>query len=419
MAKKRIVIIGGGFAGAKLAKKLESETPQDWDIFLLSQVNFITYNPLLPEVVGASLLPGHVQAPLRLMLKRTRIRMVKVEKIELQTKTIYYRNNMPGKIEYDELVFANGVESNSSIIPGLSEHALPLKTVGDALYIRNKMIERLEQATIHPDPDVRKKLCTFVVMGGGFSGVEVAGEMDDFLSSAEKYYKNVERKECRVILIHGRDRLLPELSEKLGLKTQKIFEKRGIEVLLNSRVKSVAHEEVYIDGQEPLSAGTVICTIGTQPQSANQIPGLPLDRGKILTNSDMSVKEVPNIWALGDCALIPNALDGRMCPPTAQFADRQASHLAKNIVAYIKGKETKAFSYKPTGMLASIGHNKAVAEIYGFRMSGLIAFMLWRGIYLMKIPTLSRKVRLFLEWNWSMFFPPDIAHLGFKRSSDK
>lgn len=419
MQKKRIVIIGGGFAGAKLAKRLESLVPQDWDIFLLSKVNFITYNPLLPEVVGASLLPGHVQAPLRLMLKRTKIRMVKVDEIDLENKIIHYHNNEPGQINYDELVFANGVESNSSIIPGLAEHALPLKTVGDALYIRNKMIERLEQATIHPDPEVRKQLCTFIVMGGGFSGVEVAGEMDDFLKSAERFYKNVKREDCRIILMHSRDRLLPELSEKLGIKTQKIFEKRGIEVLLNTRITAVENERVIVKDQQPVDAGTIICTIGTQPQAANQLAGLPLERGKIMTNADMSVKGVPNIWALGDCAIVPNALDGKMCPPTAQFADRQASHLAKNISLYMNAKDTKAFSYKPTGMLASIGHNKAVAEIYGFRMSGLIAFMLWRGIYLMKIPTLSRKVRLFLEWNWSMFFPPDISHLGFKRSGDK
>jgi len=416
--QKKLVIIGGGFAGVKLASKLERGLPQDWDIYLLSKTNFITYNPLLPEVIGASILPGHVQAPFRLILKRTRIRMVTVDNIDHVSKTIYYHNDQHETLSYDQLVFAAGVQANTNMLPGLDEHTLPLKTVGDALYIRNQVIERLEQATIHPDPIRRKALTTFVVLGGGFSGVETAGELADFLQSAQRYYKNVKYEDCRVVIVHSGDRLLPELSEKLSAKVLKSFKKRGIEVLLNERAMSVEHERITFKSNEIINGTTLICTIGTRPHDFIENTPLPTDRGKLVVQADMSVEGHDGIWAMGDCALVPNQLSGEMCPPTAQFADRQATVLAHNIIAKLANKETQTFSYKPVGMLASIGHNNAVAQVFGFQFSGLIGFMMWRGIYLMKVPTLARKVRLFLEWNWAMFFPPDIAHLGFKRSKD-
>ena len=174
--QKKLVIIGGGFAGLTLAKRLERTMPLDWDIYLLSKTNFITYNPLLPEVIGASILPSHVQAPFRLVLKRTRIRMVTVDNIDYQEKVVHYHNDRQESLSFDQLVLAAGVQANTNMIPGLNEHTLPLKTVGDALQIRNQIIERLEQATIHPDPVRRAELTTFVILGGGFSGVETAGE---------------------------------------------------------------------------------------------------------------------------------------------------------------------------------------------------------------------------------------------------
>ncbi len=416
--QKRLVIIGGGFAGVTLAAKLEKTMPKDWDIYLLSKTNFITYNPLLPEVIGASILPGHVQAPIRLILKRTRIRMVTVDSIDYQSRTIHYHNNRAGSLGFEQIVIAGGVQANTEMLPGLNEHTFPLKTVGDALTIRNQVVERLEQATIHPDQEERKALTTFAILGGGFSGVETAGELEDFLCSAQRFYKNVEQQDCRVILIHGTDRLLPELSEKLSATTLKNFEKRGIEVHLNERAERVEKGNIALKSGKSIAATTIVCTIGTTPHTFVDDPAIPSQRGKIVTNPDMSVEGVEGVWALGDCALVPNERSGSFSPPTAQFADRQAKILAKNIVAKLRGIETQKFSYKPQGMLASIGHNKAVAEVFGVRFSGLIGFMLWRGIYLLKVPTLARKVRLFLEWNWAMFFPPDIAHLGFKRSGE-
>ena len=417
--QKKLVIIGGGFAGLTLAKKLEKTMPTDWDIYLLSKTNFITYNPLLPEVIGASILPGHVQAPVRLVLKRTRIRMVTVDRIDYENKTVYYHNDREAHLQFDQIVLSAGVQANTDMLPGLREHTLPLKTVGDALRIRNQVIERLEQATIHPDPIRRAQLTTFIILGGGFSGVETAGELEDFLQSAQRFYKNVDRADCRIILIHGTDRLLPELSPKLSEVTKKNFEKRGIEIRLQERAQSIEEESVTLKTGEVIHGATIVCTIGTVSHAfVGECDELPTERGKVITNADMSVEGADGVWALGDCALVPNKLSGSYSPPTAQFADRQAKVLAKNIVASLSAKPTAEFSYKPQGMLASIGHNKAVAEIFGMRFSGLIGFMLWRGVYLLKVPTLARKVRLFLEWNWAMFFPPDIAHLGYKRSGE-
>ncbi len=417
--QKKLVIVGGGFAGLTLAKKLERTMPSDWDIYLLSKTNFITYNPLLPEVIGASVLPGHVQAPVRLVLKRTRIRMVTVDRIDYQTKTVHYHNDRESSLGFDQIVLAAGVQANTHMLPGLHEHTLPLKTVGDALRIRNQVIERLEQATIHPDEKRRAELTTFVVLGGGFSGVETAGELEDFLRSAQRFYKNVSLENCKIIVIHSTDRLLPELSEKLSAITLKNFIKRDIDVRLNERAAKIEPEKVTLKSGEVINGATIICTIGTVPHAFVENQALPTERGKVVVQADMSVGDGSDVWAMGDCALVPNARDGKYSPPTAQFADRQAKVLAKNIVASLKGNPTQAFSYKPQGMLASIGHNKAVAEIYGMRFSGIIGFMLWRGVYLLKVPTLARKVRLFLEWNWAMFFPPDIAHLGFKRSGEE
>jgi len=420
--QKKLVIIGGGFAGVTLARKLEKTLPDDWDIYLLSKTNFITYNPLLPEVIGASILPGHVQAPYRLILKRTRIRMVTVDRIDYQSKTVYYHNDRQASLHFDQLVLSAGVQANTNMLPGLNEHTLPLKTVGDALAIRNQIVERLEQATIHPDPERRKQLTTFVVLGGGFSGVETAGELEDFLKSAERYYKNVDRDDCRIIVVHGTDRILPELSPKLSEITLKNFIKRDIDVRLNERAEKIEAEKVILKSGEEIAGATIICTIGTIPHVFIDDPVLSTERGKIVTQADMSVATnldgLDGIWAMGDCALVPNAKLDALCPPTAQFADRQAKVLAKNIVAKLSGKPTQAFAYKPQGMLASIGHNKAVADVFGMRFSGLIGFMMWRGVYLLKVPTIARKVRLFLEWNWAMFFPPDIAHLGYKRSDE-
>jgi len=411
-----VVILGGGFAGATLATTLEKRLPHNCSITLVSKDNHITYNPLLAEVVGASILPGHVVAPLRQMVKRTRICVAPVTDIDIDKQELHYLGEGSGVITYDHLVLACGVNANLDLIPGLARYALPLKTLGDAVFLRNRILSRLEQASLQPTPHLRRWLTTFIILGGGFSGVEVAGEITDFLHASLKYYPALDPDDCKVYLLHDGDRILPELPAGLSDFALNKMRRRGLDIRLNSRAARIDARTVELQDGERITGGTIICTIGTKPNPLIESIPLAKVRGRIKTNPDMSVPGQHGLWALGDCAHIVNAWNKQPCPPTAQFATREAEVLAGNIVACLRGKETRPFGFRPLGALSTIGHNKAVAEIFGVRISGFTAWLMWRGIYLLKVPTLARKVRVFFEWSWGMLFPADIAHLGYSRT---
>jgi NADH dehydrogenase len=413
---RHLVIVGGGFAGTRAARLLEHTLPPDWTLTLISQENFITFNPLLPEVVGASIMPGHVIAPHRQMIHCSHVCMAQVSDIDTQARLVHHLGEGLGRFPYDQLVIACGSNANLDIVKGMAQVALPLKTVGDALFLRNRIIARLEQAELQPDPELRQWLMSFVIVGGGFSGVETAGELADFLYSSLKYYKRIHRDDLRISLLHSGDRLLPELSASLGRFTLRKMRGRGVDVRLNARAIRVTDRHVELEDGTIVAGGTVICTIGTQPNPLLSSIPAATNRGRLVVNPDMSVPGLEGVWAVGDCAAVTNALDNKVCPPTAQFAEAQAKQLAANILARIAGRETKPFYFRPKGQLSSVGHNKAVAEVFGLKLSGFIAWLMWRGLYLLRIPTLARKTRLFLEWNWAMFFPPDIAHLGYRRT---
>jgi NADH dehydrogenase len=413
---KNLVIVGGGFAGTRTARLLEHTLPPDWTLTLVSQENFITFNPLLPEVVGASIMPSHVIAPHRQMIHCSHVCMAQVSEIDTAARELHYLGEGPGLLRYDQLVLTCGTNANLDVVPGMSRNALPLKTLGDALFLRNRIIARLEQAELQPDLEHRRWLTSFIVVGGGFSGVETSGELVDFLYASLKYYKRIRREDLRIVLLHSGDRLLPELSPSLGEFTLRKMRGRGVDVRLGTRAVCVTDRHVQLESGEFVVAGTVICTIGTQPNSLlDSIPAAK-SRGRLLVNPDMSVPGVDGVWAAGDCAAVINSVDGKVCPPTAQFAEAQATQLAANIVSRLAGRRTEPFRFRPRGQLSSIGHNKAVAEVFGFKLSGFVAWLMWRGLSLLRIPTLARKTRLFLEWNWAMFFPPDLAHLGYRRT---
>lgn len=419
MTATRIVILGGGFAGATLAATLEKRLPRDTSITLVSKDNHITYNPLLAEVVGASILPGHVVAPLRQMVKRTRVVMVPVSNIDLGNRELHYLGEGSGVIPYDHLVLACGVNANLQMVPGMARYALPMKTLGDALFIRNRILSRLEQASLQTTPHLRRWLTTFIILGGGFSGVEVAGEIADFLHASLKYYPALDPADCQVCLLHAGDRILPELSPGLSEFALRKMTRQGLDVRLNARAARIESRTVELQDGERITGGTIICTIGTTPNPLIESLPLAKNRGRIEVNPDMSVPGHHGLWALGDCAHLVNAWDDKPAPPTAQFATREAEVLAGNITACLHGKDTKPFRFKPLGALSTIGHNKAVAEVFGLRISGFTAWLMWRGIYLLMLPTLARKVRVFFEWNWGMLFPADIAYLGFSRTKRK
>jgi NADH dehydrogenase len=422
-AEKNIVIVGGGFAGTTLAQALEKRLPAPYRVVLVSDESFTTFNPMLAEVVGASVFPEHVIVPIRQMLQHSRFIMATVQHVDHERRIIHGTTLAgPREIAFEHLILAFGMRANLDLVPGMKEHALPLKMIGDAMFIRNQVLRRLACIELESDPVIRQRLGHFVVVGGGFSGVEVAGELADYLHSVRHFYRLVRDEELAVTILHDGNRLLPEMPETLGVMAARRMADRGINVRLGARASRVSAEGVVLQDGEFVSGSTVICTIGTQPNPlierlAASI-GLPVNRGRIETQADMSVPDLAGIWAAGDCALVRNAATGQPSPPTAQHAVAQAHQLSDNLMRHLTGRQTHAFSFVAKGVMATIGHMKGVASIYGMRVTGLPAWLLWRAFYLSRIPTLGRKLRIFVEWSWGMFFSTDITHLRFTRSNE-
>lgn len=420
---KNIVIIGGGFAGTTLARDLEKTVRPPYRVILVSEESYTTFNPMLAEVVGASVFPEQVVAPIRQIVRRTQFIMASIIDIDLPRRVLHART-LAGvrEIAFEHLVFAFGVRANLDLVPGMRRHALPLKLVGDAMFIRNRVLQRIARIELETDPEVRRWLGRFIVIGGGFSGVEVAGALADYIDSARRFYPRVRRDELRVSILHDTARLLPELPEPLGEAAAESMRARRIDVRLGTRAAAVDADGVTLAGGEAVAGATIICTIGTRPNPLvetlkTHLP-LPLRRGRIETADDMSVPGLPNVWATGDCALVKNGQGGQPCPPTAQFAVAQAHQLAANIQLRLSGRPTLPFTYRTKGMVATVGHMKGVAQVYGVNLKGLPAWLLWRALYLMRMPTFGRKLRIWVEWSWSMFFPVDITHLRFTRTAE-
>lgn len=413
-----IVIVGGGFAGANLCRLLQKRA-RFADITLVSEESYTTFNPMLAEVVGATVFPEHVVAPLREIARRARFVMGTVGKVDFADKRLCC-DTLKGEveIEYDHLVLAYGNRARVDLIPGMAEHAIVLKTVGDAMHIRNVVLRRLALIELENDTEVRRCLGHFVVVGGGFSGVEVAGAIADTLREIRRYYPRVHADELKVTILQNGDRLLPELPHSLGEAAKKSLVRRGVEVLTMTAAKAVAAKSIQLDDARVLHTSTTICTIGTAPNALTaRLSEIATERGRIVCQADLSVAGVDGVWAIGDCALINNG-DTGLAPPTAQFAVAEAKHLAKNLIARCQRKSARPFAHTARGSMATVGHMKGVAQIFGIRMAGLPAWMLWRAYYLSQMPTFGRKVRIFVEWTWGMFFPPDITHFRFTRSHE-
>jgi NADH:ubiquinone reductase (H+-translocating) len=416
---KTIAIVGGGFAGTKLLCALDGRLPAGYELLLISEESYTTFSPMLPETLGASVFPEQVVAPIRLMVRNARFIMGRVTAIDARLKTLTCETLAGTQVQhFEHLILAFGNRARIDLLPGLAEHGLALKTVGDAMHIRNVVLRRIARIELESDPAVRRRLGHFVVIGGGFSGVETAGELVDCLASIRQYYPRVGADELKVILLQDHPRLLLELPERLGYAAHRSLSERGVTVRTGARARCVNERSVMLDTGEVLSAATVICTIGTRPNALVTRMLLATERGRIVVAPDLSVPNAPGLWAVGDCALVPNASDGKTCPPTAQFAVREAALLADNLIATLSGKPTRAFSYRPLGAMAAIGHRKGIASLFGLPLWGLPAWLIWRAYYLAQMPTLGRKLRIFVEWTWGMFFPNDITHLHFTRSQD-
>ena len=420
--KKRILILGGGFGGAyaavHLGKMLTREELAETEIAIVSAENYITFQPLLPEVISGSVELNHVIVPIRTMAPKARLYTRSIESIDPVARTVTLGPGArpePLTLCYDHLVIAMGTRLDHSKIPGMREHANPFKYLGDALSIRNQLVHALEEAETETDPEMKRRLLTFIVAGGGFSGVECIAEMNDFLREAVRAYHNISETELRLILLQRSERILPELKESLAAFAHRLLVQRGVEIQIGGSLKAVTADAVVIENRttgttETIGTRTTIATVPSGPHPLLTALPFPQEMGRIVVEQTTGVKGWPGVWALGDCAAIMQ-VDGQMSPPTAQHALRQAKTCAENIVAMERGTAQRIFKFTGLGKLGSLGRRSAVAEIFGIRLSGIVAWALWRGVYAMKFPGLSGQIRLLVDWALDVFLPRDITQL--------
>lgn len=414
MSLKTIAIVGGGFAGVACARTLRASLSKtEARVVLFSEENYMVFQPLLAEVAGCSIAPEVPATPLRVALPGVECRREKVLDIHLAENSLVYEgfDGLKRNFAYDHVVIACGSSVNLSAVPGMADHAFPFRSVSDAVALRHQISQQLEHAAISEDAGQRRFFLTFAVIGGGFSGVEVAGEVNDLLRAARRYYPTIQEGETKVILIHSRAQLLPEVSSSLREYTKEKMIANGVQVVLNTRVKQVTGEGITLSDGTFFRAATVVGTTGSAPHPFVERMASEKDKGRLKTAPDLSLPKHQNAWAIGDCAAIVNAFDGEQSPPTGQFAERQGKQCAANIIGLLNGKQTKPFSFRPLGMMCSIGGHNAVAEVMGFQLSGFLAWWFWRGVYLMKLPSLSRKMKVGLDWAWELIFSRDITSI--------
>jgi NADH:ubiquinone reductase (H+-translocating) len=411
-----VVILGGGFAGIYTARELDRHQAAGIETALISEDNFFLFTPMLSEIVASSIDTRHVVNPIRRMFRHIRFMEARVNGVDFQRREVkvLLPTGVEHPVAYDHLVIALGSVINYFGLPGVEEHSLPLKTLADAIVLRNRAIQRLEEADILPERE-RAPYLTFVVAGGNLSGVELAGELNDFLRSALDAYSHIRQAEVRLVLAEARDRLMSELSPSLANFTRRKLTERGVEVRLNAPVIEASEAEIVLGGatdndRTVIATRNLIWTAGVAPTPSVEAFGIPLSKGRIEVDQAMRVPNHHNVWALGDVALIPDGR-GSFQPQTAQHAVREGRLLARNIVRSISGRRPRPFRYHTMGMLATIGHRSGAGEIFGLKISGFPAWLAWRTYYLMRLPRFDKRLRVMLDWTLDLFFPRDIVQL--------
>jgi NADH:ubiquinone reductase (H+-translocating) len=415
--KKKVLVIGGGFGGVFAAKELARRGGDKFDIELINNNNYFVFQPLLPEVAAATIHSSDAVVPLRLLLRGIQIRQADVMGIDFAEKTVTVVQGfrrVPVDLPYDELVIALGMSVDLNRFPGLPEHALTMKNLADAHRLRTHVISCLEMADVATEPELKRELLTFVVVGAGFTGVETVAEVNDLIHRALKYYTNIKPEEIRVYLIEYADRILPTFPADLAEYATRRLEMHGVEVKTGIGTKSATSTAVELAEGSVIPTRTIVATIGNGPHRLVESLDLAMQWGRVKTDRFMRVAGHDGIWAVGDAALIPlveqpaeDPLD--YAPQTAQFAVREGRQLADNLIAKAEGEELKPFAYTSKGSLASLGMSKAVAEVYGIKFSGTLAWLLWRGFYLSFLPGFATKVRVLVNWILNAFVPPNIV----------
>ncbi|MCB1115170.1 MAG: FAD-dependent oxidoreductase [Chlamydiia bacterium] len=421
---KKIVILGGGFGGVYTAMHLQKylkKTNEPFEISLINRENYFVFQPMLAEVVGGSLGILDTINPIKKLLKKTELYVRDIEAIDIENKKVILTpkfTHTAKEVPFDHLVLSLGTVTDFRGMAGLHEHAFPFKNLADSIAIRNQVIDVLETAARTPDAALKNKLLTFVVGGGGFSGTEVVAEVNDLVHKLAKDYPEIDKNQIKVILVHSKDRLMDrEMPESLGRYAEKLLKKRGVEFRFNCHLKSATPEEAVLDTGEHIPTKTVISTVPSSPNPLIESLPLKLERGKIVTDAGMLADGQDHIWAIGDCAAIPNLAGKGVCPPTAQFAIREAKVLAHNIAASLSGWKKKEFRFKALGMMGALGHHSAVAELFGmFKFSGLLAWFMWRAIYWVKLPGFTRKLKVALTWMLDTMIPIEAVQIKAAQS---
>jgi len=412
--KTRILILGGGFAGLHAAIHLDDTLARDPDIeiTLINRDNFFLFTPMLHEVAASDLDLSNIVNPIRKLLKRINFFAGEVEFIDLERKLVTVSHGFSHhhhELPYDHVVIGLGSITNFFNLPGLEQRALTMKSLGDAIHLRNRLIAHLEEADTECAAALRRPLMTFLVAGGGFAGVETVAGINDFVREAIRFYGNLREDMLRVVLVHPGNVILPELGEKLGRYTEKRLAERGVEIRVNTLVTGVTDSNVQLSTGEQIESKALIWTAGTSPNPA--LDSLPCvkERGRLKVDEMLRVPGWPGVWGLGDCALVPDTKTGQYHPPTAQHALREGKTLAKNLIADIRGGTLKAFSFATIGQLAAIGRRTGVANIFGINFSGFIAWWMSRTIYLSKLPRFEKKLRVALDWTLDLLFTKDLV----------
>ena len=435
--KKKIVILGGGFAGVECTRQLESKFGNDPDIELVmvSEDNFLLFTPMLPQVASGMIETRHIVLPIRTICKKTKFYEGRIKNIDPFGKLV----NLWGtgdkrsiSIHYDFLVVALGSETNFFGMADVEKNAYTMKTLNDAVVLRNRIIDMLEQAENETNPILRKSFLNFVVAGGGFAGIETAGELMDLILDARKHYPTIHKDDLKVVVIEALPMILPGFNEKLAeFAKQKLIE-RGIDIKLQTAITSFDGNEVTTKSidQNPkdpvdeskvdsIRTKTLIWTAGVTPVNTIKRSMLKTDRGKVIINEYLEVQDFPGVFAIGDCALFLNPETKRPFPPTAQIAEAQAKTAAKNLTALIENSEKEKFEYHSKGQMAIIGKRSGIATFLGMNISGFWAWLIWRNVYLSKIPTLDKQIRVFLDWIIDLFFDRDISRLKMMKREDE
>jgi len=425
--KTQIVILGGGFGGISTARNLERLFGADprVAVTLVSDKNAMLFTPMLAEVAGSSLEPTHISSPLRTILHRTDVVRGRVVRIDLDERQVLLADDVnpsgstsaaTRELRFDHLVLSLGSLANYFGMQNVEAQAYPFKTLQDAIAIRNRVIDIFERADREPDLARRREMLAFVIAGGGFAGVELAGALNDFGRGILPYYPGLSSKDLNIILVHAGDRILPELSKGLATYALERMTARGVKFILEKRVADAGLGSVVLNTGDVIPCETLLWTAGSAPHPLLRTLPLDLDRrGAVIVDSRLAVPGHPGLWAVGDCASIADET-GKPCPPTAQFALREARQAAYNIHANVKGRPAKPFRFRSLGALCVVGHQTACAELkapFGrkttVRFSGLLAWLMWRGLYLSKLPGVERKLRVLVVWVIDLFFPRDIV----------